>query len=63
MYYSLYAVLVVFITGTIVSFIVEKANLIKIKPLDKKYYISFSFSKNKVDPELENSDLPVSLAN
>ena len=52
MYYSLYAFLVVFITGSIVSVIVEKANLVKIKPLDKRYYVSFSFKKNKIDPDL-----------
>jgi len=48
--------LVVFISGTIVSFIVEKANLVKIEPVDKRYYISFSFRKSKIDPNLEKSE-------
>lgn len=60
MYYSLYAVLVVFISGSIVSFIVEKTNLIKIEPLDKRYYIGFSFRLNKVDPALDKSEVSLS---
>jgi len=61
MYYSLYAVLVVFIVGSVVSFIVEKANLVKIEPLDKRYYIGFSFKHNRVDPNLDRSEEKVSI--
>ena len=51
LYYSLYALIITIISGTLVSIIAEKAKLIEHKEVDPKFFVSFKcFSKNKVDP-------------
>ena len=47
--------IVVFVVGTVVSLIVKHWNLVEIKPLDRKYYVSFF--RAKVDPNAEQTEV------
>jgi hypothetical protein len=63
MYYSIFALIVVFTVGPLVSWIARKCNWVEDRDIDKKYLVDFSiFKHNKVESSPEpskNEEIPI----
>jgi hypothetical protein len=67
MYYSIFALIIVFTVGPLVSWMARKLGWAEDRNIDKKYLVDFSiFKRNKVESSAEltnNEEIPIVISN